>query len=92
MNIKKFTAWKETDAYKKITKNSFVIIHDDLVNNPSLGLNFWSKRDIPDEWLKEDQEKYSNLNIRRMKVSDIIENDEPKFSYIKGVLLDELNN
>jgi len=91
MDIKKFTEWKETDDYKRMNKNSFVIVHDDLVNNPSLGQNFWSKRDIPDEWLKKNQEEYPYLNIRRMKVSDIIENNEPKFYYIKSILLDELD-
>lgn len=91
MDIKKFIKWKESDDYKKLTTNSIVIVHDDLVNNPSLGLNFWSMRDIPDEWLEDNIKKYPKLNIRRMKVSDIIENNDTKYSYIKSVLLDELN-
>ena len=90
MDVNKFTKWKESDDYKILTNNSFVIVHDDLVNEPSLGLNFWSKRDIPDEWLENNRKEYPNLNIMRMKVSDIIENDEPKYSHIKSVLLDEL--
>ena len=91
MNVKKFTEWRETDGYKKLTKDSFVIIHDDLVNEPSLGLNFWSERDIPDEWLKQNQKEYPDMNIRRVKVSDIINSDNPEFSHIKSVLLNELN-
>lgn len=88
MNVIEFTKWRETDSYKKLTINSIVIVHDDLVNVPSLGLNFWAKRDIPDEWLKEDRKNYSSLNIRRMTVSDIIENDDTKYSYIKSILLE----
>lgn len=87
MNIKEFTKWIETDDYKILTKNSFVILHDDLVNEPSLGFNFWSRRDIPDEMLLEDQKDYPDMNIRRMKVSDIIESDEEKYLYVKSVLI-----
>lgn len=90
MNIKEFGKWRESDDYKKLTKDSIVIVHDDLVNNPSLGLNFWSMRDIPDEWLEQNKKEYPKMNIRRMKVSDIIENNRQEEIYMKSVLLVEL--
>lgn len=83
-------ALKISNGFKNLTENSFVIIHDDLVNNPSLGLNFWSRGNISNKSLKENQKDYPSLNIRRMKVSDIIKSDKPEFAYIKIVLLDKL--
>ncbi len=92
MDIKKFKEWRDSgDYYKKLTKDSFVIVHDDTVNKPSLGLNIWSTRDIPDEWLEENQKDYPSLNIQRMKVSDIIDSNDPKFSHVKSVILADMS-
>ena len=63
-----------------------------MVNEPSLGLNFWSMIDIPDEWLELDQKDYPKLNIRKILVSNILNMDDIKYSYIMMILLAKIND
>lgn len=92
MPIKKFKEWKESEDYKKLNVNSNVILYKNnfrgLDNDWVWGI--WCGRDIPDEWLEQNQKEYPELEINRMCVQDILKQDSPKYSYVKNWCLNEL--
>jgi len=92
MDIKKFKEWKELEDYKKLNVNSNVILYKNhfrgVDNDWEWGI--WGGRDIPDEWLKQNQKEYPELEIKRMNVQEILKQDSPKYSYVKKWCSDEL--
>jgi hypothetical protein len=92
MDIKKFKEWKELEDYKKLNVNSNVILYKNHfrgVDN-DWEWDIWGGRDIPDEWLKQNQKEYPELEIKRMNVQEILKQDSPKYSYVKKWCSDEL--
>jgi len=73
MDIIKFKEWRESDDYQKaLNVNSNVILYkNDYTNKDSWEWGIWGNRDIPDDWLAQNQKEYPELDIKRMKVSII---------------------
>ena len=74
MDIKKFKEWKESKDYKKLNINSNVILY----KNHFTGVDgdwrwdIWGGRDIWDSLLAQNKKEYPELDITRMKVSDVL--------------------
>lgn len=94
MTIKRFKEWKESDDYKNLNMDSNVILykntfHLDKDKYPWVW-GIWGGRDIPDEWLEDNQREYGKDEIKRMKISDILKQSSPEYSYVKKWVLEEL--
>jgi len=74
-----------------MSDNDFVIIYGDS-GYPTFGKNFWcgNGNDMPDFLLIEDQKDFPELNIERVKVSEILKSNNPDFKYIKDKLINKL--
>lgn len=95
MDIKKFKEWRESEDYKKLTVDSNVILyknthHLEIDKYPWIW-GIWGGRDTWDDLLIQNQKEYGELNIKRMKVSDILKQDTPEYDYIKSWALEEMN-
>jgi hypothetical protein len=95
MEIKKFKEWSETEDYKKLTMDSNVILyknsfHPETDKYPWVW-GIWGNRDVWDDLLKQNKKEYPELDINRMKVSDILKQDTPEYNYVKEWCLDEMN-
>jgi hypothetical protein len=95
MNIKKFKEWRETEDFKKLTMDSNVILyknsfHLETDKYPWVW-GIWGSRDIPDDWLIQNQKEYSELEIKRISVQEILKQDTPEYNYVKKWCLDEMN-
>jgi hypothetical protein len=73
-------------------KNDFVIIYGDS-DYPTFGKNFWcgNEGDMPDSLLIENQKDYPELNIERVKVSDILKSNNTDYKYIKDTLVKKIS-
>lgn len=74
-----------------ITRDGIVITYINHFN-PKTELGIWSHKNINNIWLSRNRKDYPQLNIKRRKVSDIIDNDRPEESYLKNVLLALIND
>lgn len=72
--------------------SEYVIIYGDS-GYPTFGKNFWcgSGEDLPDYLLIESQKDYPELNIERVKVSDILKSNNPDYKYIKDSLIKKIS-
>ena len=95
MDIKKFKEWRGSEDFKKLTMDSNVILyknsfHLETDKYPWVW-GIWGSRDIPDEWLEDNQKEYGKDEIKRMKVSDILKQDTPEYDYVKKWCLNEMD-
>ena len=60
-------------------KNSF----DDV--QPSLGI--WADKNMSNIWLNRNRKEYPHLDLKRRKVSDILDNDRPEEIGLKKDIL-----
>ena len=94
MDIKKFKGWRKFDDYKKLTMDSNVILYKNTfhleIDKYSWIWGIWGGRDIWDDLLKQTQKEYSELDIKRMKVSDILKQNTHEYNYVKKWVLNEL--
>ena len=92
MNEKEFLEWKETEDYKHLGVHSNVILYKNFFTgvNGDWEWGIWGGRDVPDEWLAENQRDYGYLEIKRMRVHDILNQDSPKYDYVKKWALESI--
>lgn len=95
MDIKKFKEWRESKDFKILTMDSNVILYKNsfhLENDKYPWVwGIWGSRDIPDEWLEDNQKEYGKDEIKRMKVSDILKQDTTEYDYVKKWCLNEMS-
>jgi len=73
-----------------MTKDSIIITYKNHFN-PLSNIGIWSYGNISNIWLSRERKDYPNLDLKRRKVSDIVDNDRPEEEWLKGELLKELN-
>ncbi len=93
MDIKRFKECRESDDYKKLGMDSNIILYKNSFGSTkdSLEWGVWGGRDVWDDLLETEQKEYPELDIKRMKVSDILKQDSTEYSYVKEYVLKELN-
>ena len=55
--------------------------------NPDSTIGIWCIHNISNKWLSLNRKEYPQLDIKRRKVSDIIDNDRPEEVWLKTELL-----
>lgn len=56
--------------------------------NPDSIYGIWSDKNISNFWLSKNRKEYPNLDIKRRKVSDIMDNDRPEEAGLKQELIE----
>jgi hypothetical protein len=73
-----------------MTKDTIVITYINVFEIPRLDI--WSFKNINNRRLSEQRKDYPSLDLKRRKVSDIIDNDRIEDVYLKTILIAMLND
>lgn len=74
-----------------MTRDSIIITYDNSFHGNSCSLKtvlgIWCRGNMNNLWLSRNRKEYPTLNIKRRKVSDIVDSDELEVKMIKEELL-----
>lgn len=69
-----------------MTRDSIIITYKNDFN-PNSTIGIWSLGNISNIWLSRERKEYPELDLKRRKISDIIDNDRPEEKWLKNELL-----
>ena len=70
-------------------KNTILLYDNHFNSNSKIGI--WSDHNESNYWLSYQRRQWPNLNIRRRKISDIINSSLPEEAWLKEQIMTEFN-